>query len=108
MTTVTFSNRHNHIRVTAYDHAYGSDAVCNGISALLYSLESWLLNHPKEVKAHESDFVSGKAEIEFIPASINVLKILGFVYQGLRQIEHTYGKNFISVNVSEELEELMG
>ena len=108
MTTVTFSENNNLIRVTAHDHAYGSEIVCNGVSVLMYALEAWLLNHPDCVCNHESEFKSGRAEIEFVPTSDEVYQILGFVYEGLLQVEYSYGEKFIRVNASEGLRKLMG
>ena len=108
MTTVTFSEDNNRIRVTAIDHAYGSDAVCNGVSIMMYSLESWLLNNSDSISGHESEFKSGKAEIEFTSVSNKVYTVLDFVRQGLEQVEYTYGDKFLKVNVSEKLKTHMG
>lgn len=108
MTTITFSKDNKTIRVEANDHAYGSDVVCNGISALIYSLESWLINHPNSVKCHESEFKTGKVKIEFVPIDPKVFIILGFVYGGLLQIEYSYGRKYICVNAPDEVKDLMG
>ena len=107
MTTVTFSKIENRVKVCAYNHAYGSEIVCNGISIMMYSLEAWLLNHSDYVRGHESEFKPGRAEIEFTPIEAEVYDILGFVIEGLEQVEHTYGRQFITVNVSEALKTLI-
>lgn len=107
MTTVTFSMIENRVKVCAVDHAYGCEIVCNGISIMMYSLEAWILNHSDCVKGHESEFKPGRAEIEFTPIESEVFDILGFVVLGLEQIEHTYGRKFITVNVSEALKTLI-
>ena len=107
MTTVTISKYNNRIRVSAIDHAYGSEAVCAGISVMMYALEAWLLNHHDYVRAHESRFKSGQAEIEFLPLDPKAYTILGFIADGLEQVEHSYGKQFLTVNVADELKELI-
>ena len=107
MTTVTFSMDDNRIRVFALDHAYGSQMVCNGISIMLYYLEAWLLNNPGSNRGHESEFKPGRAEILFIPNEARVFDILGFVIEGLEQVEYSYGSEFITVKVSEALKNLI-
>ena len=107
MTTVTLSKYNNRVRVSAIDHAYGSEQVCAGISVMMYALEAWLLNHHEYIRAHESRFKSGQAEIEFTPVSPTVYAVLGFVADGLEQVEHSYGKKFITVNVADELKNLI-
>ena len=108
MTTVTFSKIGSRIKVCAHDHAYGSEMVCNAVSVMMYSLEAWILNNPKAVKNHESDFKPGEAIISFSPEDCDVYTILGFVIIGLAQVEHTYGRQFIALNVSKEILTLTG
>ena len=108
MTTVTISKINNLIKVTAHDHAYGSEMVCNAVSVMIYSLEAWILNNPELVKSHESDFRPGDAYIKFVATDAEVFSILDFIVTGLLQVENTYGRQFIAVNVSEEIKSLLG
>lgn len=107
MTTVTFTRINNQIKVSAYDHAYGSEMVCNAVSVMMYSLEAWLLNNPEMVKRHTSEFRPGYANIEFKAIEGEVYTILDFIICGLRQVENTYGRQFIALNVSKDIEKLV-
>lgn len=106
MTTVTISMIENRVKVCAVDHAYGSNLVCAATSILMFTLEAWLLNHSDYVKKHKGELKPGKTEIEFIPVKAEVYDILGFLFEGLDQLEHSYGE-FLSVNVSEALKTLI-
>ena len=108
MTTITFMKLGNRIKITAHDHAYGSEMVCNAVSVMMFSLEAWLVSNPEMVKHHESEFKSGHAEIEFTPIEAEMYTILGFVILALAEIELNYGRDFIALNVSEEIKELTG
>ena len=108
MTTVTIQKNHNKIKLSAHDHAYGSNEVCNGISTLFYSMEAWILNNPERVQKHESEFKPGEAYIEFLSQDYGIYEILKFVIIGLVEMEHSYGKRFISVNVSDDIKNLVG
>ena len=106
MTTVSFALINKRVRVTATEHTMS--LVCHGVSAFMFALESYLLNHSDLAKHHKSDFKAGYAEIEFTPLEWDIYPILGFIYEGLLQIEHTYGKQFLVVNISENLKSLLG
>lgn len=108
MTTITFSKKNNQIRVTAHDHAYGSEMVCNAVSVMMYTLEAWLLSNTDLVKHHVSEFKSGDAWISFIPNDCEVYTVLGFMIVGLAEIEHNYGRQFIALSVSDEIKKLTG
>lgn len=108
MTTVTFTKINNLIRISAHDHTYEPQMVCNAVSVMMYSLEAWLINNRSLVKKHESDFKAGDAVITIIPDDWEVYSILDFIICGLEQIEHTYGRQLLALNVSKELEEVLG
>lgn len=108
MTTVTIDSTKRIVRITAKDHAYGNDKVCNGISTLLLTLESYLVNNPERISKHKSHIEPGDIEIMFAVKRFEMYAILEFVIIGLLQIENEYGNEFISVNVSDEINSLMG
>lgn len=108
MTTITFSKTNNQIKVTAHDHAYGSEMVCNAVSVMMYTLEAWCLNNSDLIKHHSSDFRAGDAYVSFIPNDCEVYAILGFMIIGLAEIEHNYGRQFLALSVSDEIKKLTG
>lgn len=108
MTTVTFTKTNNEIRVSAHDHAYGNSAVCNAVSGMMFSLEAWILNNPDCVKKHSSDFKAGDARVSFVAVAPEVYTVLGFMIVGLAQVEHNYGRKFLTLNVSDEVKSLVG
>lgn len=108
MTTITFLKLGNRIKISAHDHAYGSEMVCNAVSIMLFSLEAWLESCPDMIKNHESEFKPGHAEIEFTPVECEIYTVLAFIIVALYEIEVNYGRKFIALNVSEEIKELTG
>ena len=108
MTTISFvrDDHRNTIRVSAHNHT--QSIVCNAVSMMMYSLESWLINHSDYVKSHESEFKSGDAYIEFVPRKSEIYIILAFIYEGLLDLEYSYGKELVSISCDDTLKMLMG
>lgn len=104
MTTVTFSQKGSRIIVSAREHATGSPEVCSGISMMLCTLEAWLINNPDNWIFHRGRLDPGDTVIEFVPAKYEVYTILDYIILGLKQLEYSYGKEFVTVKVEETLE----
>lgn len=76
------------------DHATGAPEVCSGISALMFSLEGFLMNHEDEISSHVSsipeDNTDASTYIRFESDSEKVNGAFELVVIGLMQIEASY------------------
>ncbi|MBR3279928.1 MAG: ribosomal-processing cysteine protease Prp [Lachnospiraceae bacterium] len=76
------------------DHATGAPEVCSGISALMYSLEGFLINHEEEITFHVSsipeDNTDAFAYIRFDSSSEKVNGAFELIVIGLLQIQESY------------------
>lgn len=101
MTTIDVITINDTFRITAYDHATGSEKVCAAISTLMYTLEGWLINNPSSSKNHISELKSGYAFIEFEMLDDKAKAVTSAIVFGLMQLENAYG-DYLKVRIDKE------
>lgn len=106
MTEITISMKYDKVKIRAKGHATGSEQVCSAISALMYSLEAWIINNPDCVRKYFSDFEAGDVHIEFIPVESESYTALEFLVTGLVSLAKNYGE-YVTVSVSSEISHLL-
>lgn len=107
MTRVNISKEGEKIKIKANGHATGSDMACNAISALVFTLEAWIVNNSFSVRKHYSSFDLGDATIEFIPVESDSYTALEFFIIGMIEIEHNYSE-YMELNLDSEVYSLIG
>lgn len=106
MTKIKIDKKDDRVVIKAKGHATGSNEVCSAISALICSLEAWIVNNPDCVRKHFSDIEAGDVHIEFVPVESESYTALEFLVIGLVNLAKNYGE-YVTVSVSSEISHLL-
>ena len=96
MTDITVREKDNLYLIQAKGHATGSEKVCSGISAIMYSLAGWLENNEEHIRYKSHKLTSGDAVIEFKGTDEIARAVFDMAVIGLLQIEQKY-PDFIKI-----------
>lgn len=89
MTIIVLRHEDDKYLIQATGHATGSEKVCSGVSAILYSIAGWLVNNGEHIRYYKSSLQSGNAVIEFA-GGVVAKAVYEVASIGLLQIEKQY------------------